>query len=160
MVKRVMQGETPALSTRLQPMLRNLKHGGPRSYTREGFHAIECAHGRCSCMDSVYGGVLRACGPCKHEHFRELCSIWRGANAPGRIALKQRCAELLMAFVYSRERSKPAHERCAPLHLASAAGIPVAEFLSTLEQHESVPPTGKASLIFVAHPCLPVHCLA
>ena len=71
--RRAQRGESPDFPLALQTMLLKLAHGGARSYTREGMVSVETTTGRCSCFDSVYGGVLRAIRWCKHKHYLDLC---------------------------------------------------------------------------------------
>ena len=135
----------------LEPMLHELKHGGPHSFSMDGYYAIDPTTGRCECMASTYHGVRSAFGPCKHERFCKLVMEVRAAHgAEAVVAIVQREYNKVRHLVYHREKSKPALVRCDALFVAAdpkarASFQYVPALLVALAENNSVPPTGKST---------------
>lgn len=134
----------------LEPVRRELKHGGPPSFTRDGFYAIHGATGRCECMASTYHGVRSAFGACKHERFRKLvCQMRSAGSADEALAIVQNAWDDLRHLVYHREKSKPELVRCQNLYkYASDKRHHWSNYealLDALASNKSVPPTGKST---------------
>ena len=68
------------MPTSLDGVRRDLKHGGPHSFTKEGYYALDPVTGRCECMASTYHGVRSALGMCKHERVRQLVHRMRNTQ--------------------------------------------------------------------------------
>ena len=140
-------------------MRKLLAHGGPLSFSKEGFVSVHNATGRCECLDSTWHGVLSApltgnCddddGACKHDQLRLLCCEADASDAAAAV-VRQRCSSYLCSFLYERERNKPAPQRCGPLYTAAQAGD-IDALLLALRNHPSVPPSGKGVAMCSAGP--------
>jgi hypothetical protein len=134
----------------LEPVRRELKHGGSLSFTQDGFYAIHGATGRCECMASTYHGVRSAFGACKHERFLKLvCQMRSSGSVDEAEAIVQGAWDDLRQLVYHREKSKPELVRCQELYkYASDKRHHWSNYETLLEAlgtNDSVPPTGKST---------------
>ena len=134
----------------LEPVRRELKHGGSLSFTRDGFYAIHGATGRCECMASTYHGVRSAFGVCKHERFRNLvCQVRSASSGDDAQAIVQGAWDDLRHLVHHREKSKPELVRCQELYKYSSDKrhrlSDCEALLHALATNNSVPPTGKST---------------
>jgi hypothetical protein len=144
--RRTQTGVAPPLSPVLMPMLRILALGGPGSFTRGGFHAVDDTTGRCSCPDSTYHGKLSSVGPCKHAIYKALVEEAESdSTGAALVRVQDRCLRQLMHLMHERERSKPEETRCTALYKATheKATTTAEALLALLRRHPSIPPSGK-----------------
>jgi hypothetical protein len=143
--RRTQKGIAPPFPPVLEPMRRILAHGGPRSFSRPDFYAVEVATGRCSCFDSTYHGRLSAVGPCKHALY---CALVKEAEAPDEgksfLRVRDRCVCEVKRYLHAREQSKPEESRCIPLYDATAEKTETTgeQLVALLRRHPSIPPSG------------------
>ena len=121
-------------------MRRVLAHGGPLSFTREGWYAICRRTGRCQCLASTYHGVRSARGLCKHARLLHL-ELRAGEGDLERTCVRVEAFETLHRLVHAREARKPASIRCTALYDADTE----VALLAALVLNKSVPPTGKST---------------
>lgn len=126
----------------LKAMKSVLKHAGPLSFSRadDGFYTVDRYTGRCDCDASHYHGVTSAVGTCKHARLASWVAEYKSGPS-GAEAVVKAAQRALYTLVHERERSKPASMRCGPLYSAANAGAVV----ELLDEHVSVPPTGKST---------------
>ena len=157
--RRAARGLSPNFPAGLLPMLKELAHGGPLSDAKAGYVSVENATGRCSCLDSVYHGVMSAellggfhdeDGACKHDQLRLLCREAAASEAAAE-RVRGRCVAYLCEYVSARESHKPKEQRCTPLYTAGKAGD-IDALLLALRTHPSIPPTGKGVASTSAEP--------
>lgn len=146
--RRAARGLSPEFPSELQRMLELLKHGGPLSFSKDGFMSVHNATGRCQCLDSTWHGVLSAPltgnaddldGACKHDQLR-LLHEEASASAEAALAVRERCAAFLCDYIYERERTRGSI-RCMPLYI-SAQAQDIDALLVALQSHPSLPPSG------------------
>jgi hypothetical protein len=128
----------------LKAMLRAVVHGGPLSFTREGWYAVDLRTKRCECLASTYHGVRSARGPCKHWRLVALELAARESE----LAREVVCAdalEKLCLLVRRREGHKPLLTRCGPLYTAAMFDEDPEHVIEALARHKSIPPTGKST---------------
>ena len=149
-LRRSTHGFAPEFPSELQPMRQLLAHGGSLSFSEEDMLSVHNATGRCECVDSTYHGVLSTVmigqcddhrGACKHDQLRRLCCK-AATSEEAAEEVKAHCADFLCDYLYERERSKPAAQRCKPRYDAGESGD-IDALLTALGDHPSVPGTGK-----------------